>query len=152
MSSNKNGLEVVALFAVALGLLACGGGGSGGGDGGAGGGSLPEAVAYVKACNTGTLDGFSQSVALSADGNTLAVGADGEGSNATGIGGNQADDSAFATGAVYVFTRSGGTWSSLSPSGSCGGPNCAVLNIMSRGAPRRQGLCFYYSPATMPIL
>jgi hypothetical protein len=33
----------------------------------------------------------------------------------------------------------------LSPWGACSEPNCAVLNIMSRGAPRRQGLCFYYS-------
>ena len=29
---------------------------------------------------------------------------------------------------------------SLSPSGSCRGPNCAVLNVMSRASWRRQGL------------
>jgi hypothetical protein len=57
--------------------------------------------AYVKASNTGE-DGFCV-VALSEDGNTLAVGAAGEGSNATGIGGDQADDSADNAGAVYLY-------------------------------------------------
>ena len=50
-------------------------------------------------------------MALSADGNTLAVGAFHEDSNATGIGGNQADNSVGEAGAVYVFTRAGATWS-----------------------------------------
>jgi len=45
------------------------------------------------------------------DGNTLAVGADGEASNATGINGSQTDDSAPQSGAVYVFTRINGSWS-----------------------------------------
>jgi cysteine-rich repeat protein len=66
--------------------------------------------AYVKASNPGAGDAFGFSVALSADGSTLAVGARGEDSAATGIGGNQADNSAEASGAVYVFTRSGPTW------------------------------------------
>jgi hypothetical protein len=42
-------------------------------------------------------------VSLAADGNTLAVGAYGEGSNATGIDGNQADNSAIQSGAVYLY-------------------------------------------------
>ncbi len=68
--------------------------------------------AYIKASNTGTADAeFGHSIALSADGNTLAVGAPRESSNATGVGGNQADNSATNAGAVYVFTRSSGTWS-----------------------------------------
>ena len=33
-----------------------------------------------------------------------------EDSIATGIGGDQADNSAIEAGAVYVFSRSGGTW------------------------------------------
>ena len=70
-----------------------------------------DPIEYIKASNTGTFDGFGSSVALSADGNTLAVGATGEDSNATGINGNQADDSAEASGAVFVFSRSGGAWS-----------------------------------------
>jgi len=44
--------------------------------------------AYVKASNTGASDQFGESVALSADG-TLAVGAPGESSAATSIGGNR---------------------------------------------------------------
>jgi hypothetical protein len=67
--------------------------------------------AYVKASNTGPGDQFGWSLALSSDGNTLAVSSAGEGSAATGIDGNQADNSSAAAGAVYVFTRSAGTWS-----------------------------------------
>ena len=70
--------------------------------------------AYVKASNTGAgntdlTDQFGRSVALSGD--TLAVGARGEDSAATGINGNQNDDSASSAGAVYVFTRTAGVWS-----------------------------------------
>ena len=71
---------------------------------------LRSAVGYVKASNTGVGDAFGYSVALSADGNTLAVGAIGEDSNATGVNGNQAGNSSPASGAVYVFSRSGSTW------------------------------------------
>jgi hypothetical protein len=67
--------------------------------------------AYLKASNTGAGDLFGAMVALSNDGNTLAVGARQEASNATGINGNQADNSASTAGAVYVFIRNGGTWS-----------------------------------------
>jgi len=66
--------------------------------------------AYLKASNTGANDQFGWFVALSADGGTLAVGAPGESSGATGVNGNQADRSATQAGAVYVFTRSGTTW------------------------------------------
>ena len=67
--------------------------------------------AYIKASNTNAADRFGQSVAVSGDGNTLAVGADGEDSAATGVNGDQADNNAVAAGAVYVFTRdSGGVW------------------------------------------
>jgi len=70
--------------------------------------------AYIKASNTGENDEgdqFGYSIALSGDGATLAVGAIGEDSAATGINGNQADNSANGAGAVYVFTRSGAAWS-----------------------------------------
>lgn len=75
--------------------------------------------AYLKASNTGNAavgDGFAEgdqfgyAIALSADGNTLAVGAIGEDSNAIGINGDQADNSANQSGAVYVFNRAGATW------------------------------------------
>jgi hypothetical protein len=65
--------------------------------------------AYVKASNPGATDGFGVtqlgggSVALSGDGNTLAVGALNEASAATGVNGNQADNSAAGAGAVYLY-------------------------------------------------
>jgi FG-GAP repeat len=67
--------------------------------------------AYVKASNTDSGDAFGTSVSLSGDGATLAVGATGEASASTGIDGDQADNSAFIAGAVYVFTRTAGAWS-----------------------------------------
>jgi hypothetical protein len=73
-------------------------------------GSTWAQQAYVKASNSSFGDFFGRSVALSADGSTLAVGADGEDSNATGVNGNQSDNSASGSGAVYVFTRTGSTW------------------------------------------
>ena len=59
--------------------------------------------AYIKASNTDAVDQFGVAVALSGD--TLAVGARREESTATGIDGNQSDNSSFKAGAVYVFTR-----------------------------------------------
>jgi hypothetical protein len=67
--------------------------------------------AHLKASNPGVNDQFGNQVALSADGNTLAVSAYFEGSRATGVNGDQTDDSMGQSGAVYVFVRSGATWS-----------------------------------------
>jgi hypothetical protein len=64
--------------------------------------------AYLKASNAGAGDLFGWSVAI--DGDVLVVGAVEEDSAATGVDGNQADDSAFGAGAAYVFVRSGSTW------------------------------------------
>lgn len=72
-------------------------------------GMLPT-IGYVKASNTGVADEFGYSMALSADGNTMAVGAPQEDSNATGIGGDQSNNAATRAGAVYVFARVNGTW------------------------------------------
>lgn len=66
--------------------------------------------AYVKASNTDPVDHFGSSIALSADGTTLVVGATGESSSAIGIDGDQSDNAAGSSGAVYVFTRSDTTW------------------------------------------
>jgi len=66
--------------------------------------------AYVKAFTPTQNSEFGLSVALSGDGNTLAVGAPGEASAATGIDGDQTDKSAAAAGAVFVFTRTAGQW------------------------------------------
>lgn len=65
--------------------------------------------AYLKASNAGTQDRFGVSVAVSGD--TVAVGAIWEDSAASGVNGNQADNSLADSGAVYVFVRSGGGWS-----------------------------------------
>src|SRR6266705_185875 len=66
--------------------------------------------AYVKASTIGAGDQFGFSVALSSDGNTLAVGAIGEASAATVIDGDQTNNTAPEAGAVYVYTRSGTAW------------------------------------------
>jgi len=75
--------------------------------------------AYIKASNAGEAgadgnfgdgDQFGFSMSLSDDGNTLAVGANAEDSNATGINGNQQDNSMQSAGAAYLFVRNGVTW------------------------------------------
>jgi len=66
--------------------------------------------AYIKPSNTQTSDKFGFALALSGDGNTLAVTAALEDSSARGVNGNQADNSAESSGAVYVFVRTGANW------------------------------------------
>lgn len=67
--------------------------------------------AFVKASNTDQSDDFGGgALSLSADGNTLAVGASQEESAAIGINGDQADNSATLAGAAYVLTRTAGIW------------------------------------------
>jgi hypothetical protein len=63
--------------------------------------------AYLKASNTGAEDQLGQSLAISGDGNALAVGTPFEDSGAV----SSADNSLLESGAVYVFVRSGGSWS-----------------------------------------
>jgi trimeric autotransporter adhesin len=65
--------------------------------------------AYLKASNTGESDSFGNSVAVF--GNTVVVAALNESSSASGVNGNQADDSATFAGAAYVFVRNQTTWS-----------------------------------------
>jgi hypothetical protein len=67
--------------------------------------------AYLKASHPGSSDHFGDTVSLSADGNTLAVGAHWQSSSATGINGNEEDASIPQAGAVYVFSRKGTAWS-----------------------------------------
>jgi hypothetical protein len=57
----------------------------------------------LKASNTGAGDIFGFSLALSRDGDTLAVGADGEDGSSLGIGNDQADNAAAGSGAVYLY-------------------------------------------------
>jgi hypothetical protein len=65
----------------------------------------------VTASNAEIGDRFGWSLALSGDGNTLAVGAPLESGDATGVGGAP-NEGALNSGAVYLYTRSGvGAWS-----------------------------------------
>ena len=73
-------------------------------------GWIPKSIAYLKASNATHDFQFGYAVALSGDGNTLAVGSITESSGAKGINGNQADHSVGNSGAVYVFTRRNGAW------------------------------------------
>ncbi|WP_413662034.1 histidine kinase [Microbulbifer sp. CNSA002] len=73
--------------------------------------TLVESIGYFKASNTGAGDIFGVSVAISADGHTLAVGAIREQSDAVGINGDQDNDDGIGpAGAVYVFVRIDNRW------------------------------------------
>ncbi len=73
---------------------------------------LEGLIGYFKASNTDANDMFGRNVAISGDGNTLVVSAQFEDSTATGINGDQTNNGAGDSGAVYVFVRnSAGTWS-----------------------------------------
>ncbi|MCK5689382.1 integrin, partial [Myxococcota bacterium] len=67
--------------------------------------------AYIKASNTGADDFFG--LGLSLGENRLAVGAAGESSSATAYDGDEADNTMTDSGAVYLFTRSGTTWTQV---------------------------------------
>ena len=66
--------------------------------------------AKVVSASTEHGDRFGERVALSADGDTLAVVASEERSAATGVDGDSADNSALEAGAAYVFRRAMGSW------------------------------------------
>jgi hypothetical protein len=66
-------------------------------------GTYMKATTVVKSSNYGT------SVAVSADGSTMAVGEPGENRAATGVNGT-GTGTATASGAVFVYTRSGTVW------------------------------------------
>ena len=101
--------------------------------------------AYVKASNTDAGDQFGWSVALSHDGSTLAVGAQSEASAATGINGNQADNSAADAGAAYVYVRRGTTWTQqayVKASNAQGGDRFGFCLALS-GDGNTLGVCGY---------
>ncbi|WP_084419536.1 FG-GAP repeat protein [Photobacterium sp. J15] len=72
--------------------------------------SLWRQQAYIKASNTDRGDHFGTSLSLSGDGKTLAVGARNEDSSDGGINGDQDNNRALGSGAVYVFTYNGMNW------------------------------------------
>jgi hypothetical protein len=72
--------------------------------------SLVRRSVYLKASNPERDDVFGSSIALSADGSTLAVGAPDEDSGARGFGGDPFDNSALYAGAVFVFRKTASGW------------------------------------------
>ncbi|MDX1460953.1 MAG: hypothetical protein R3348_07845 [Xanthomonadales bacterium] len=68
-------------------------------------------TAYIKSSNTFFGNRFGTAVAQYRD--TLAIGATGEGSATTGIDGDQSSNTAPEAGAVYLFRKSGETWSQI---------------------------------------
>ena len=66
--------------------------------------------AFIKSSNPARQDWFGVRIAISGDGNTVAVGAPNEDSASKGINGKQDDNTAAEAGAVYYFTRTGTTW------------------------------------------
>jgi hypothetical protein len=71
---------------------------------------MVDTIGYFKASNTEAGDSFGDEVALSSDGQTMAVAASQEASSATGANGDQAANDSPASGAVYVYRRNGGQW------------------------------------------
>lgn len=69
-----------------------------------------KAIGYIKASNTEANDFFGWSIAISADGTTLAVGAPAEDSKAVGVNGDQQNNDSSNSGAVYVFVKANGVW------------------------------------------
>jgi hypothetical protein len=67
---------------------------------------LWKQTALLKASNRGSGDLFGSSIAI--EGDTIVVGAPEEPSDATGINGDQNNDDANSSGAVYVFRKQGG--------------------------------------------
>ena len=70
--------------------------------------AAPAQQAYLKSSNPATDDNFGWTVAVSGD--TMVIGAVWEDSKATGVNGNQSDNSFSASGAAYVFVRTGTNW------------------------------------------
>lgn len=63
---------------------------------------------FIKASTTGQNDRFGEALAM--DGDTMVVGVPEEDSGATGVGGNELDNSVISSGAAFVFVRDGATW------------------------------------------
>jgi trimeric autotransporter adhesin len=66
-------------------------------------GEIWNLKSLVKASNPDSGDGFGVPLAVSGTGNTIAISARGESSAATGINGEQSDNSLPAAGAVYLY-------------------------------------------------
>ncbi|MES2823750.1 MAG: hypothetical protein V4732_09120 [Pseudomonadota bacterium] len=73
--------------------------------------AMLSAITYIKASNAQTDDWFGWSIAISGDGNTLAVGAPAENSKSIGVNGEQNNEDSPNSGAVYIFIKNeAGVW------------------------------------------
>ncbi len=72
--------------------------------------AMLDTIGFIKAESNEAGDWFGRSLALSADGQTLVVGAAREASQAQGVNGDATDNSVFGAGAVYVFRLNDGLW------------------------------------------
>ncbi len=107
-----------------------------------------ELHSYIKASNTGQNDRFGDSIALSDNGETLAVGAPNEDGSSAGVNGLQ-NDNAPETGAVYVFRLTNNKWSQqayIKPSNPSQNDRFGLSvslsgdgNLLSTGAPNEDG-------------
>ena len=138
--SRRTAFTMLPMFLVAgFFLSACGSGGDGANGSTSSSGSPAPIVAqlvqqgYLKASNTNADDLFGSNVVLSND--TLVVGAPQEDSNASGVNGNQADNSAPTSGAVYVFVRSGRIWTQQA---YLKASNTGAGDFFGLGCPRRR--------------
>ena len=71
---------------------------------------MRKSIGYMKAINSQADDSFGV-VAISADGQTLAVGAPGEDGGSEGFNGDDGDNSLSGSGAVYIYVKDGDDWS-----------------------------------------
>ncbi|MFT6904501.1 MAG: hypothetical protein ACJAS1_001155 [Oleiphilaceae bacterium] len=69
-----------------------------------------DPIGYVKSNFPIQGNQFGHKVSFSGDGSTMAVAALGDTSNATGIGGEQDNNGAGKSGAVYIFIKAGLSW------------------------------------------
>jgi hypothetical protein len=73
-----------------------------------------SAHTYIKGSNNEYEDHFGTSLALSADGNTVAIGSPSEDSSDVGIEGNETLEDAPGSGAAYIYRNDAGTWTQQS--------------------------------------
>ena len=66
---------------------------------------LSDIIGYLKADKPNQYDLFGSSVAISRDGETIAVGVPGDDSNAVGVNSNSSSNSEKDSGAVYIFMK-----------------------------------------------
>lgn len=69
-----------------------------------------EAIGYLSAKQGDAADAFGFAVAISTDGNTLAIGAPYEDCSCTGVNPSALDEAAPNAGAVYIFAKSARGW------------------------------------------